>query len=363
MEYMDRVKFGSIAWRHESYKEEGYKLAYRRVQMALANIGIDLLGFPKHGDTGADHSGFLYWEPSTRGIGSWSPAWPCIAMSGGLFLPINNQTWQPDERFIRKYLSLPPNIDSVPEGTIGIAIAAVKEDGPGQGLFLPSSLVEGLIAANRNPDFNDGTNVFDLDENGKADQNFFAKLQSVWQVMEPDYGNNAPEFYTSPGPITSSIPGQAPGGFFAAAAVGVMGAVGPNQITLFKNQNTGPKNNGYGSTVQVGIINNPGINFKPAGGNGKIGDVINIGGINKPGVVFKPAPGKAPINGVVPVGVNKIEDPGIKFIPPNNKNNNNNNIPVGGGVIKKPGVVFKPPVKKPPQNKGVVKNNNQQNNN
>lgn len=130
----------------------------------------------------------------SRPMPAWFAAVPVIGMGDGLVLPIRDLDYTPDERFISKDVRAIKG-KKLKQGRTGIVIAATEEGGPPQDLLLGLGDSD-LIAVNRTPEqFEQGTLVYDIDENGELSEQFFARLQTAWNVFLPKSGGWIDEKY------------------------------------------------------------------------------------------------------------------------------------------------------------------------
>lgn len=313
---------GSPCFRDKNWSErgeEGVALRYGEFPHAVTSVDeiegpqrIDSDGTPTYGDL----LGQIFFKPKTaysgqgRGIGSWFHAAPCVVTGDLQCLPVKDSTYAPDDRYEPIPFQLPPNTQDLPVGTLGLLLAATKEDGDQEPVFFGGSALSRLIAANRGTPYTDGTDVYDLNAAGEPDPLFNAKLQSAWMVMTPGYGP------TSAGqPFVNA-------NFFMnfAQAVGFNVNGNNNGGLSFINPQTG-------QPINVGFLPNGanGLVFQQPQGNAPQGGVVNVGVNNGPiPVNFQP---QGPQNNVVNIGIQNNQ-PQLDF---QNPNNGQNQVQVGNG--------------------------------
>jgi len=230
---------GIQSFRDQSYQERGTSLGARTVSYALSLKSID-----EEGNTNTDKSigdilGSVLVKGGERGMASWFHACPAVKTANG-FLPIRDRSFSADQGYLPFSAAVYAGAE-VPNGIPGIVLCATKETGEQELLFFGSAASGGpakmLLAPNRNGEYTFGTDVHDLDSEGKVDMSTYAKLQSAWKVMKPSYA-----------PVSGST--SAPAYFFNNAGQGVNVGLAPGGGALVLNPQ---QNNGNGN-VTVGIL-------------------------------------------------------------------------------------------------------------
>lgn len=311
---------GMPSFRDETYKDRSIPLGARSVSYAHLVKSIEENAFINRDNSTGDILGSVLVKPSSRGMSAWFHACPAVKTQYGFF-PIRDSSFAPDTSF-EPIDAAVPNGAQIPNGTPVIILCATKEDGEqellvmsgGSGAEQPAL---SLIAANRNPPFEMGTSVYDLNDKGEIDINVQAKLQSAWKVMVPNYS-----------PKSGTTVSQ---NFFNLAAQAKGFPSHDDQRTLLKIT---PKNNN-GNKVNVGILPDGagGLNFSKGG---KQIDPFTLFGINNKNKLkfTDPDPNGNVVN--VGVGVNG----GLNFGAPQPSNAGFGNTP---GV----GFLFNPKYQKP----------------
>ncbi len=265
---------GSMCLRDGTYKDrEGFEIDNRFGEFAHSIDEIDDRGHKTRSTGDILGQVFFEREDGERPIGSWFFACPARTVSSNEIRPIANKDYEADERYPAVQYTTPPEIGEIPNGTVGVALTATKEDGDQEVLFFPS-MGGGttLIASNRN-DFPElGTDVFDINEDGEPDPGKVAKLQSHLRVMnfviEPDDGSPPP----------SSFGALGKNGIFGKALVQGMEIDGPFGLGGLGIGDQIPRN--ADGSIQVGIVgaNNDGL--------GALGGIIqNNNGTIQTGIV------------------------------------------------------------------------------
>lgn len=306
---------GVIPARDKTWVDRGEK----NLSMRFSEIGVAVTGFHEEegptytegeSDTVGDYPSQLFFKSATtyagqgRGIGSWFHAAPCVVTGDLQCLPVKDSTYAPDDRYEPISFQLPPNTQDLPVGTLGLLLAATKEDGDQEPVFFGGSALSRLIAANRGTPYTDGTDVYDLNAAGEPDPIFNAKLQSAWMVMTPGYA-----------PTSSSQPFVNPNFFMNFAQAVGFNLNGQNNGGLsFVDPQTGqPLNVGFLPNGANGLV------FQNPYSNSPTGGVVNVGANTGPvPAVFQP---QGPQNNVVNIGIfTQDNQPGLDFSNPGENN-------------------------------------------
>lgn len=197
---------GSESYRDRSFNErEGYHIGNRLVEYAHEILSIEAFASRRDRGSGTSENtlgdilGPVFIQTKTPGnaspegrpIGSWWHGCPVVITSasggpGGVTaLPIFDSTYGPDDRY--EEIPIPTRDgEPLPEvGDLGIVYSATKEDGEAELVFIGSPPPEELMAVNRNPFYDAGSDVYDAAPDGTPDPSFVAKLQSYWRVVNP----------------------------------------------------------------------------------------------------------------------------------------------------------------------------------
>ena len=197
---------GIFPLQHKGYKDGDFDLDYRacvmavRVRSRLVEDG-DLGHWVYRKEEVGDVTGAMFWEVDVekRPIPSFQFAWPVQAVpSQDSFLgvemnPLANDTElgaSEDDRFISKPFRRIVYRESrqqatqskFPVGTYGVGMTATEENEQID-LFLHADAR--LVAPNVGRQGIMGTQVFDLTNTGRYDENRGARVQTAWRVVRP----------------------------------------------------------------------------------------------------------------------------------------------------------------------------------
>ncbi len=233
MNHRDFLSEGLPSFRDASYKDRGATLATRWVEYGCSIASLDSEGFPNRADSHGDLLGAVMFPPGEassgnksvtthsvtpdgtvgtsvvpatkndskgggsgpRAIPGWWFACPSICTGPGVYRPILDKDYLPDDRFGELKAYHPPEAEKPVKGSVGIIISASKEDGDADNLFLPifgqgpaGGGGELICPNSEDADYAQTTQVWELDGGQKA---YPAGLNTAWRICVPSIKNTS----------------------------------------------------------------------------------------------------------------------------------------------------------------------------
>lgn len=195
--------------RHHGYKNAGFSVDLRGGLLGAIVQSRDDFGAwkrPINEDSVGDWQLWYLWPRASRPISSFAQAWPVVVTKGSqgiiatgqagactpdgalktTLLPIYDATGAADLRY-RAYAHQPGTgwQQKNPVGTRGIVLAGTVEDRQDT-LFFPCD--SRLVAPYLFGENQMSTPVFELNQSGGYDEDFFARLLNFWRVLRPRGG-------------------------------------------------------------------------------------------------------------------------------------------------------------------------------